>query len=229
LSKVIKKESRSYVGFLLLVLSLLLLWYLGRFFHLDIRSIQRPLEHFPVIVSSLIFICLYVVVTFFVFFSKDIFYLSVALFFGPYLSTLLILVAEIINACILFHLARFLGRAYVDRSLGEKYRNLDDRLGRIGLFWLFIFRAAPLIPYRFLDLAAGLTKMRFGRYLFACVLGSPIKLFWVQYVLFGVGEGVVSDPHLLVEYFSGNPNVLLFSLVYIILVAIVIWKVRRKY
>jgi hypothetical protein len=71
--------------------------------------------------------------------------------------------------------------------------------------------------------------MRFGRYLFACVLGSPIKLFWVQYVLFGVGEGVVSDPHLLVEYFSGNPNVLLFSLVYIILVAIVIWKVRRKY
>ena len=223
------RKYKPDLGFLLLALTLALLWCWGRFFHLDIQSIQKPLAQFPVVVSSLIFVISYVVVTFFVFFSKDIFYLSGALIFGPYLSALLIFISELINAAILFYLARKLGRAFVEKSAQDKYKNLDERLGRISLFWLFVFRAAPLIPYRFLDLAAGLTKIRFRKYILAVILGSPFKIFWIQYVLFGVGESVFANPGALTDYFRKNPTLMMFSLIYVVLVGMVIHKIRRKY
>jgi uncharacterized membrane protein YdjX (TVP38/TMEM64 family) len=217
------------LGFLILAFSLLLLWYLARFFHIDIQSIRSPLERFPLALSSIIYILAYVVVTFFVIFSKDIFYLSGALIFGPYLSALLIYISESLNACILFYLARYLGRGFVEKSLGAKHQKLDERLGNISLFWLFIFRAAPLIPYRFLDLAAGLTKMRFNKYLLAVVLGSPVKILWIQYVLAGVGEGVLKDPNALIEYFNKNPGLMVFSFIYLVLAGMVVYKLRKKY
>ena len=223
------KKYKQGFGFLLLVLFLFLLWYLGRFFHVDIESLRRPLEQFPVAISCVIYILAYVVVTFFVIFSKDIFYLAGALIFGPYLSALLIFISEAINAFVLFHLARYLGRSFVEKSLGAKHQNLDERLGKIGLLWLFVFRAAPLIPYRFLDLAAGLTKISFKKYILAVIFGSPVKIFWVQYVLFGVGESVFANPQALVDYFSKNPGLMLFSLIYVVLVGMVIHKIRRKY
>jgi uncharacterized membrane protein YdjX (TVP38/TMEM64 family) len=223
------KKYKPDLGFLLLALSLLLLWFLGRFFHIDAQSIQKPLAGLPIVVSSLIFIFLYVTVTFFLFFSKDIFYLSGALIFGPILSGLLIFISEAINAFILFYLARCLGRNFVEKSLGDKFKKLDERLGRVKLSWLCVFRAAPLIPYRFLDLAAGLTNLRFKKYMLAVILGSPVKVFWIQYVLFGVGESVFKDPNALIAYFNKNPGLMVFSLIYVILVALVIYKVRREY
>jgi len=222
------KKYKPDIGFLLLILSIFLLWYLGKFLHIDIQSIQKPLTHFPLAISCVIYVVLYVVVTFFIFFSKDIFYLAAALLFGPYLSAALVFIAEIINAVILFSLSRILGRDYVENSVSGRYKNLDERIGSLSLFWLFIFRAAPLIPYRFLDLAAGLTKIRFKKYLLACLLGSPVKIFWIQYVLYGVGESVFTDSNAIVDYFSKNTNLLFFSLIYIILVALVIFKIGRK-
>jgi uncharacterized membrane protein YdjX (TVP38/TMEM64 family) len=223
------KKYKSGFGFLLLVISIFLLWYLGRFLHLDIQSIRKPLESLPLFVSSFVFVILYVVVTFFVFFSKDIFYLAGALIFGPILSAVLIFISEALNACILFYCSRYLGRQFVRDSLSGKYQRLDERLGEVSLFWLFIFRAAPLIPYRFLDMAAGLTRMRFRKYFAAVLLGSFLKIFWIQFILYGVGESVISNPSALTGYFLNNQPVFLFSLLYLVLVGMVIYKIRKKY
>jgi uncharacterized membrane protein YdjX (TVP38/TMEM64 family) len=220
---------KSGLGFLILVFSLFLLWYLGRFLHLDIQAIRKPIENLPLFVSSLVFVALYVAVTFFVFFSKDIFYLAGALVFGPYLSALLIYISEALNACILFYCSRYLGRKFVRDSLSGKYQRLDERLGGVSLFWLFIFRAAPLIPYRFLDIAAGLTRMKFRKYFAAVLLGSGLKIFWIQFILYGAGESVLSDPSALTGYFLNNQPVFLFSLLYLVLVGMVIYKIRKKF
>ena len=223
------KKYKSGFGFFILIISIFFLWYLGRLLHLDIQTIRKPLESFPLFVSSLIFVILYVVVTFFIFFSKDIFYLAGALIFGPYLSAVLIFISEALNSCILFYCSRYLGRAFVRETLSGKYQRLDERLGEVSLFWLFIFRAAPLIPYRFLDMAAGLTRMRFRKYFAAVLLGSFLKIFWIQFILYGVGESVLSNPNALTEYFLTNQPVLIFSLLYLVLVGMVIYKIRKKF
>jgi uncharacterized membrane protein YdjX (TVP38/TMEM64 family) len=221
------KRRKHEIEFIILITALFLIWYLGRYFHIDAQAIQRLLQSLPLNLSVVIYILLYVIITFFIFFSKDLFWLMGALIFGPALSAIFIFIAEVINAFILFFLARKLGRVYIDKSLSEKYKKLDEKLADVSFFWLFTFRAAPLIPYRFLDLAAGLTKINFKKYLAAVIFGSPLKIFWIQYILTGVGKNVF-NPYLLAQYFLNNKTLFLFSLIYIILVILVILKIRGK-
>ena len=221
------KRYKHEIEFLILILAILLLWHLGRYFHIDTQAVQRSLQKLPPFYSGLIYIALYVIVTFFVFFFKDVFWLMGAVLFGPFLSALLIYIAEVINAVILFYLARSLGRAFVSKRLSEKYRKLDEKLGRVNFFWLFIFRAAPLIPYRFQDLAAGLTRIHFRRYITAVIFGSPLKIFWIQYILFGLGRNTF-NPYALAGYFLQHKALFIVSLIYIALVIAVIFKMQRK-
>jgi len=222
------KRYKQEARFFILIIALILLWYLGRFFNIDTQALQRSLGRYPLFLSGLLYIILYVVVTFFIFFSKDLFWLLGAVLFGAFYSTIFIYVSEVINAFILFYLSRVLGRAYVEQSLKGKYRQLDERLTKINFFWLFIFRAAPLVPYRFLDLAAGLTRISFRKYIAAVVLGTPIKTYWIQYILTGVGRNIYNNPYAVAEYLLNNKTVLLFSLIYALLVILVVLKIKQK-
>jgi uncharacterized membrane protein YdjX (TVP38/TMEM64 family) len=222
------RRQRHELGFITFLLFVFLTWYIGRNWRPDTANLQKFLLEFPLWYSGISYIFFYVVVTFFIFFSKDVLWLIAAVIFKPVLATLFICIAETINAFILFYLARYLGRAYVSKQVTGKYKTLDRRIGNISFFWLFIFRVAPLIPYRFLDLAAGLTRISFRKYLVAVVIGSPIKMFWIEYILYGVGTKIIKNPWAVVEYFATNKILLLFSLVYVLLVILVLLKLRKK-
>jgi len=224
---IIKKYKQEF-RFIIFILVLSLLWYLSRYIRIDIPALEESLSGFPLILSAVFYILLYVAVTFFIFFSKDLFWITGALLFGPFLSASLICVAELINACILFYMARLLGRGYVQKKLSGKYRALDEKLSGLNLFWLFIFRAAPLVPYRFLDLASGLTGMRFRKYLIAVFLGTPLKMFWIQYIIYAVGKRILDNPIVLMEYLLDHRGLFLISLIYVILVIMVVIKMAKK-
>lgn len=219
---------KNKIKFLALIICLILLWYLGRLLRIDTQVLGKYLHRFPVLYSGIAYVTLYVIVTFFIFFSKDIFWIEGALVFGPYLSTLLVCISEIINAFILFHLARYLGRNFVEDYLKKKSATLDDRLAKINFFWLFIMRLVPLVPYRFLDLGAGLTKIHFRRYLAAVLLATPLRVFWVQYILTGVGKNIFNNPELLVDYLLQNKALFIFSFIYLVLIILVVFKLRHK-
>lgn len=219
--------AKSTIKFLALIAALALLMYLGRFFHIDADRIEVFLRKLPLVYSGIIFVCLYVVVTFFFWLSKDVFKLISAFLFGAYISTLFIFIAEAINATILFYLSRFLGRQFVEKHLAAGSNRLDKRLANTGFLWLFLFRAVPLIPFRFLDLAAGLTDISFKRYIAAVSLGSPVRIFWVQYVLAGAGRGILKNPQALVDYLSLNKAAFIFSFIYLILIIFIALKLKR--
>lgn len=221
------RKYKDKIKFLTLVIGLVLIWYLGRYFHIRPDKIEVFLVKLPLLASGAIFVVLYVVVTFFLWLSKDIFKLVSAFLFGAYISTLLIFIAETINALVLFRLSRYLGRSFLERSFGKKYSGLDKKLADISPFWLLMFRSVPLVPFRFLDLATGLTDISFKRYLLAVVLGSPVRIFWVQYILAGVGKSVFNNPYALVDYLSLNKAVFIFSFLYFILVIFVALKIKR--
>ena len=214
--------------FLILIVMLVLVFVLGRYFHIDLERTESFLRKFPLAFSGIIFVCLYVVVTFFFWLSKDIFKLVSAFLFGAYISTLLIFIAEAINATVLFSLSRFLGRQFVQGRLGRSRSGLDRKLAATNFLWLFLFRATPLIPFRFLDLAAGLTDISFRRYMAAVAVGSPLRIFWVQYVLAGAGRGIFKNPQALVDYLSLNKAAFAFSFIYLVLVVFVVIKLKRE-
>lgn len=211
-----------------MVIALFVIGYIGRYFHIDTQSFQRSLSKIPFIYSGLLFILLYVVVTFFIWLSKDVFKLVSAIAFGPYLSTLLIFLAETINAFILFHLARYLGRGYVEKKLQKMSKNLDERLSSLSFFWLLMFRGVPLIPFRFLDLGMGLTDISFKKYILAVILVSPVRILWVQYVLSGVGKSILDNPEALQKFLLSHKDLFLFSLLYFLLVILVFIKIKHK-
>lgn len=221
-------KQKHTLRFLIFVIAIFLIWYLGRFFHIDAKAIETSLKRLPLFYSGFLFVIFYCLVTFFIWLSKDIFRFLAAVLFGAYLSTLFIWIAEIINAFILFYLARCLGRGFVENSLKGTSKNLDERLVRVNFFWLFLFRAVPLIPFRFLDLGAGLTRISFRKYLVAVILGSPLRIFWVQYVLSGVGKSIFNNPYALTEYLLQNKTLFVFSLAYLLLVILVVLKIKHR-
>ncbi|MCM8796194.1 MAG: VTT domain-containing protein [Candidatus Omnitrophica bacterium] len=190
---------------------------------------QNFFGHCPLLYSSLLYISLYVVITFFIWFSKDIFWLAGALSFGPYLSTTLVLIAETINAFILFNISRRLGRDFVKERLSAKYRHIDEKLGNLSLSWLFLLRAVPLIPYRFFDLGAGLISISLPKFMAVIILASPIRIFWVQYILAGVGRAIFDEPYMLVDYFLRHRILFTFSLLYLILIIFVVRILKIKH
>jgi len=222
------KKYRTEIEFLVFLAALILIWFAGRNINIDTGAIEGSLRKFPLAASGFIYIILYIIVTFFLFFSKDVFWVVGAVIFGPLWSTVFICLAEFGNAFVLFNLARRLGRGYVEKSVSGRHRHLDEKLGKISLLWLVIFRAVPLIPYRFMDLAAGLTSISFRKYLFAAVIGAPVKTFWQQYILWAVGVAVLKDPTALVHYFMQNRILHVLGLIYAGLVIAAIIKLLSK-
>lgn len=227
------KNNSYLVKAIILAIGLFLIWYIGRYFYrIDVDNIRDFFQGLPLSSVALLYILLYVVITFFVWLSKDVFWLVGALAFGPALSAFLVWIAEIINAVILFYIARIFGRGFVEHKLKAKHSKLDERLAELNFGWLFIFRAAPLVPYRFIDLSAGLTGIPMKKYMLAVILGSPFKIFWIQYVLSAVGKAVLRDPSVMSEYFLKNKYMLFLGFIYILFVILVviklIWKRRVK-
>ncbi len=224
-------ESQDKIKFLIFIAAIVLFWLLSRYLRIGPDTLESFFRKIPVLYSAVIFILSYVIVTFFIWLSKDIFRVVAAILFGPYISTIYVFIAEILNAFILFFLSRYLGRGFVEKSIGEKYSGFDKKLAGIGFFWLVMFRLAPLIPFRFMDMAAGLTKIPFRKYLLAVIIGSPLRIFWLQFIFAGVGKSIFYNSTAIVsaltEYLLINKAVFLFTFIYLILVIIVALKVGR--
>jgi uncharacterized membrane protein YdjX (TVP38/TMEM64 family) len=224
-----KDISDSVLRGTLIIAFLLLVIIVSKFFKVGPDELRQMLAAKSPFVVAVSFVFLYVAITFFIWLSKDIFRFIAAVIFGPILSTLLVFLAETINAVILFSLSRYLGKAFVDVLLkSSSRRGLRRHISQGGLWTLFALRAVPLIPFRFLDLICGLTQMRMSQYLMIVVLASPVRIFWVQYILSGVGEAAFRNPGLLIDYLRANQLAFVWSLVYLILAIALAFKLKRR-
>lgn len=88
--------------------------------------------------------------------------------FGPLWGTVYALTGATVGASIAFLVARYMGRSWVERLLGEgRLRALDEKVGEQGWKIVAFTRLIPLFPFNFLNYAFGLTSVRFGEYALA--------------------------------------------------------------
>ena len=198
-----KSLSPNARNFLIFILFLAVCLAAGWYFDIDRDYYRSLLEGVPLAFSGPVFVFLYSALTFFIWAAKDILKIVGAVMFGAYWSALFIWLAEIVNACVLFQFSRRLGRGFVEEKERGLWAKLDKRIEDLRFFDLFLLRAVILIPYRFLDLAAGLTKMPFKKYLTAVVVGSLPRVFFIQFFLALVGFSFDTD-HIfdMAEYLS---------------------------
>jgi len=214
------------VKFIIFLTLLGLFIFVGRFYSPDIERIDSFLKKVPIAFASFAFTLFYVVGTFFIWYLKDPLKIVGATLFGAYLSTILIYIAEIINAYLFFHISNVLGKDFVEKSLRGKFKNFYKNLENINLGGIFILRVIPLIPYRILDLSFGLSKVPFRRYILAVVLASPLRIFWIQFILAGIRGFSLTK---IIEYFSHNIFIFFLSFIYFIVTLIVALKLKKKF
>ena len=208
------KISSTTSKILLFIGIIVLCWLLSRYFSISLSDIRIYLSRFPIILSGVIFVFLYVGVTTLVWFGpKDVLRVAAAMFFGAYVSTVFVWLGEIGNAIVLFHISRKLGREFVREKF--KITPKDDLVKSSHTDWLGLIslRLNPLIPFRLMDLSLGLTALRFRRYLFIIVLVSPIRIFWLQAILAKIGDQPLNFENIW-SVFLRNINFIYGTLIY---------------
>jgi uncharacterized membrane protein YdjX (TVP38/TMEM64 family) len=103
--------------------------------------------------------------------------------YGPWLGTLYSMIGIGLGSLILFLLARRFGRPLAVRLAGKSsLARLDELVDRGGSLFIFLLWLSPLTPDELACLAAGLTSMRFRRFLILMPLGRLPGVFvsvWV--------------------------------------------------
>jgi len=226
--------NKKLLKFIVFLTIFLACWFLGRVFKFDVVSFRDFLLGFPLLLSGLIFVVLYVGTTTFIWFGpKDVLRISSAILFGAVVSTIFVWIGEMINAVVMFHLSRILGREYVQQRLRVKSKELDQMQDDSSFLGLIAWRVNPLIPFRLMDLGFGLTRVPFRKYFIAIIAISFFRILWLQFILAGIGANIFSDITVMLDYFLDNEQVVMFSMLYflavfVITVAAVLMRSLRK-
>jgi len=75
------------------------------------------------------------------------------------------------GALVAFGAGRFLGCAFVQKFVGERFQPLMGRLARNGFYIILYLRIVPVIPYNALNLLAGASPIEFRDYFWASMIG----------------------------------------------------------
>ena len=206
---------KKVLSMIVVVLLLVAAWWAGRAFFSDEARIQAFFQQFPFGWAAVFFIGAYVLSSFVIVDLKDILKVVAALLFGAWWSTLFIWLAELINNVMLFHLARRLGRVWIEQKFHLRGKDVRWVETMCGVWQIFVLRIIPAIPYRILDVTYGLTAVRFRRYFTVSALASPLRIFWFQFILAGLG-GAVFQPEKIVVYLNGHPQAVQFGAMYLV-------------
>lgn len=217
--------NNAFLKFVLFVVFIVGTFALGKVFSVNQETINPWLTIFPFWAAALIFFLLYIIGTFVVWYLKDPLKVVGAIFFGAYISSLLIYLAEIVNACIFFRLSSVLGRDFVKQSLKGKLQDFYEKIATLNFGWIFVLRAVPLVPFRVQDLSFGLSKLPLRKYLLAVIVASPPRIFWIQLILAAV-KGLSVDK--MYVYFLEQKIVMLISFFYFIAAAILAFSLKKR-
>lgn len=89
-----------------------------------------------------------------------------------------------LGACVAFLVGRTLARDWVARKVSgnPKFSAVDEAVGKEGFKIVLLLRLSPIFPFNFLNYALGLTKVSFGRYALASLIGMlPGGLMYVYF------------------------------------------------
>ncbi|MFA6281843.1 MAG: VTT domain-containing protein [Candidatus Omnitrophota bacterium] len=221
-----KNIFKTFLKIILFAAFILVIIYLGIILSDNMEEIKAFLKSIPYTYSSIAFVVLYILANF-VFFAdiKDLLKPIGAVIFGAYVSTFLIYIAEIVNAFIFFNLSRILGMKFAERIMKGKFHKFYEKLSNISFRWIFILRFVPLVPFRILDVSFGLSKVSFKKYIWAVIFGSPLRIFWIQFILAAIGGFSFAK---MMAYYRENTLISMLTLGYFGIAVLIAVRIKRK-
>ena len=96
--------------------------------------------------------------------------------FGPWLGSLYSWVGTLVSAAIGFGLGRLVGARAMSRFGGKPLKSFIAMIGRNGFLASLIIRLVPSAPFAVLNMAAGVTPMRFSAFAAGTAVGVAPKI-----------------------------------------------------
>jgi uncharacterized membrane protein YdjX (TVP38/TMEM64 family) len=127
-----------------------------------------------------------------------------------------------LGAAVDFLAARYLGRNFVQKLLKGKWKEFDEKAARHGFRLILYLRLVPLFPFLGINFAAGLSKIRFGDYTAATIVGMIPGTFVYTYFASSLLAGVVEAKR------EATIHLVLSSLLFILLSLIPVFVKRFK-
>ncbi|MEW5895321.1 MAG: VTT domain-containing protein [Candidatus Omnitrophota bacterium] len=175
------KGLRQFIFFIALIALFIVA---GKFFNFDQEQSRQFFARQPFALSSVVFVALYVVGTFFIWFGpKDILRVVSLFVFGVTWSTFLVYIGESLNMVVLFWFSRRLGRPFIEQHARGKIKQLKEAASDTSGLVIFFMKFYPVVPFRFLDLGYGLTGISFAKYAIISLIASPVRLYVIQFFL----------------------------------------------
>ncbi|MEX2080483.1 MAG: TVP38/TMEM64 family protein [Dehalococcoidia bacterium] len=145
------------------------------------------------------------------------FMIAAGLAWGTVVGTGYALIGQFLGATTVFFLSRRFGRRFLPRMVGESAAARIDRLSEnMGATLVFWGRIVPLVSFDWTSYAAGLTSMRYRRFIVAAMGGSLIPTTVAVYF----GESLTS---------SWSARVISITLIVLaITIPTGIWLVRNR-
>jgi uncharacterized membrane protein YdjX (TVP38/TMEM64 family) len=93
--------------------------------------------------------------------------------FGVVRGSILVSLASTLGASLAFLIGRYVARDWVAKKVEEheKFKAVDQAVGREGWKIVGLTRLSPVFPFTFLNYAYGLTKVKFTHYVLASWIG----------------------------------------------------------
>ena len=156
----------------------------GYYFDLDPEHSRAFFSRYPPALSGIIFVVLYVVGTFFIWFGpKDVLRVASLFVFGVVWSTVLVYIGEMLNMVTMFWFSRRMGRPFFEKKMQRKWKKTGRAITFTSVPAVFFMKFYPVVPFRFLDLAYGLTGISFLKYAVISLAAAPVRLYVIQYFL----------------------------------------------
>jgi phospholipase D1/2 len=167
------KKNLFLIGSIILVFAIFISAFLlnRRNQWLSIESIQMFLDTsrhskwaFPVV-------CLAYVIGGFVLFPVTVLSLLTAATFGAFWGTIYATGGALASGALMFGIGHLAGFRVLRRLLGERIRKLDYHMREAGILGIALIRFLPLAPYSLVNLAAGMSSVRFVDFMLGSLLG----------------------------------------------------------
>jgi uncharacterized membrane protein YdjX (TVP38/TMEM64 family) len=91
--------------------------------------------------------------------------------FGTLWGSVYSLIGGDVGALLAFGAGRFLGRAFVERIVGDRFQAMLRKIAKHGFQIILYLRMVPVIPYNALNLLAGASPITFHDYFWATMIG----------------------------------------------------------
>lgn len=104
--------------------------------------------------------------------------------FGLWKGFLVVSVGATLGASLAFLVARFIARDKIESiaKRNEKFRKIDNAIGKQGAKLIFLLRLSPVIPFNLSNYFYGLTAVRFWSYVLASWIGMMPGTFLYVYI-----------------------------------------------